>query len=310
MMISESRYKDLDSVVLENDILRVEIVPGAGARTASIIYKPAQQELLWQNPAVSHAPVRYAQPFPDGEGSGFDEMFPTINECIYQDFPWEEIKLPDHGEVWALPWSCSIDSDSVSFSVEGVRLPYRFSKRVWLEGHNFKAVYTVVNRSHFPMHFLYASHPLFNVAAGDRIIVPDKLKSITNAVPSESMPDYGSSHAWCDEFAVMPSKTISGYKKFYFTEKNTAGWSVLRREELGLEIKMSASPDKLPWLGVWMNEGGWDNQFNLALEPASASMDDLTAARRFGAESVLAPKEVREWDLDIEVNASNGRQFN
>ena len=302
MTVSESKYKNLDSIVLENDCLRAEIVPGAGARTASLLYKPKRTDLLWNNPNPTHAPVRYAQPFPEGEGAGFDEMFPTINECIYPDFPWKGAEMPDHGEVWALPWHVEMCKDSVLFSVNGVRLPYRLSKRIWLDGSVLKAVYSAENPTPHAMPFLYASHPLFNVSPGDRIIVPDNLKAITNAVSSVALPDYGKELPWSDEFAVMPVKTSTGYKKYYFTEKNTEGWSALRRQALGFEIKMSCSADKLPWLGIWMNEGGWADQYNLALEPASASMDDLIAARSYGCESILGPNEVREWELDIAVN--------
>lgn len=309
--IFKSRYKILESVVLENDFLRVEIVPDAGARTTSLIYKPENIELLWQNDNPEHAPVQYAQPFPDGEKAGFDEMFPTINECKYPDYPWKGVTLPDHGEVWALPWAYRLpdsgDSGAgrVSFSVHGVRLPYRFTKKLWLEEACLKAVYKVENLSPFSMPFVYASHPLFNVDAGDEIIVPDNLHAVFNAVPSDTMPEYGKKYEFpVDQdldLSIVPPKSPGGYKKYYFTEKNTEGWSALRRRKGGFDIRMSVDAEQLPWLGIWMNEGGWDNQYNLALEPASASMDDPAAARKFNAESVLKPFETREWKIDIEI---------
>ncbi len=302
MNVYENNYKNLKSVVLDNRDLRVEIVPAAGARTASILFKSADCELLWQNTGKVHAPVSYAQPFPDGEKAGFDEMFPTINKCLCPDFPWRGVELPDHGEVWAIPWSDEKRTEDVVFSVFGVRLPYRLSKRVRLEGSSIKTVYRVENLSPFPMPFLYAAHPLFNVDKDDRIIVPDNLTSVINAVPSVDLPDYGREYGWTKEFSDMPEKTCDGYRKYYFRQKNTAGWSVLRREKQGFEIKMSVSADKLPWLGIWMNSGGWDSQYNLALEPASAPMDDPVAARAWGNESVLSPCEVREWALDIEIS--------
>ncbi|MBI9107444.1 MAG: hypothetical protein JEZ04_11930 [Spirochaetales bacterium] len=299
MIINKGKYKDLESIILENDLLRVTLVPSAGARTASMIYLPEREELLWQNPSPTHAMVKYTQPFPDGEGAGFDEMFPTINPCPYPDSPWKGIEMPDHGEVWALPWNCVIEPDCVRLDVHGVRLPYRLSKSVRLEGAVMKSVYRLENCSPFPMPFLYAAHPLFNVTAGDRIIVPDNLKSVINSVSSEALPEYGAEHEWTDALSVMPPENPTGFKKYYFTGKNTEGWSALRREELSLEIRMSCSAEELPYLGIWMNEGGWADQYNLALEPASAPMDDLPAARSFDAESVLGPNEVREWTLDI-----------
>ncbi len=303
MKVSNSKYKDIESVVLENELLRVEIVPAAGARTASIVYKPKDEELLWQNPSEAHGPVVYAQSFSAGEKAGFDEMFPTINECLYPDFPWRGAEMPDHGEVWALPWCCRTEADSVELAVQGVRLPYRLTKKLRLEGPVLKAVYRAENLSPFRMPYLYAAHPLFNINPGDRVIVPDNLTSVINAAVSDRLPEYGKEYPWTvSDLAVVPAKNAAGYQKYYFKGINTEGWSALRREQAGVEIKMSVSADRLPYLGIWVNEGGWDNQYNLALEPASAPMDDLTAARAWGQESVLEVNEVREWELDIEVN--------
>jgi len=50
-------------------------------------------------------PVAYGAVFVDQDMSGWDEMFPTINACTYPaPSPYAGITLPDHGEVWVLPW--------------------------------------------------------------------------------------------------------------------------------------------------------------------------------------------------------------
>ncbi len=307
MKIQRGVYKNLESIIVENELLRVEIVPSSGARTASIVYKPLNEELLWQNPADKHSPVRYGQPYNDGEFAGFDEMFPTINECFYPDYPWRGIEIPDHGEVWALPWQYNLESNSVTFSVDGIRLPYRLSKQIRIEGSELKAVYRVDNKSMFKLPFLYAAHPLFKVDAGDKIIVPENLHSVINSVTSASLSEYGREYKWpVDEnqeydLSVMPPESSNGYKKYYFSNKNTEGWSMLERKKLGLRIKISCTADKIPWLGIWANEGGWEQQYNIALEPATAAMDSITSARIWGKESVLEPFESRTWELDLGI---------
>ena len=30
---------------------------------------------------------------------------------------------------------------------------------------------------------------------------------------------------------------------------------------------------------MWLNEGGWDGQYNIAPEPATAAMDSITASK-------------------------------
>ena len=62
--------------------------------------------------------------------SGFDEVFPSIESCYYPVEPWEGVKVPDHGEVWSLPWRYEVHEDSVDLSVHGVRFPYRLQKKI------------------------------------------------------------------------------------------------------------------------------------------------------------------------------------
>jgi len=40
-------YKDVDSFILENDVLKVSVLPERGSKTASIIHKQSGNELLW-----------------------------------------------------------------------------------------------------------------------------------------------------------------------------------------------------------------------------------------------------------------------
>ena len=134
MSITSGSYKDVEAVILENETLRVTVLPKFGSKTASLLYKPTGYETLWQNPARSFIRSGYAAPYPEGDISGFDEMFPTISRCLYEDPPWQGVEAPDHGEVWSLPWKETIDRDSLVMSVHGVRFPYRLEKRVSLEG--------------------------------------------------------------------------------------------------------------------------------------------------------------------------------
>ncbi|WP_428957485.1 DUF5107 domain-containing protein [Streptomyces sp. cg35] len=46
---------DLDTIVLENDRLRVTVLPGLGGRIASLFHKPTGRELLYRNPVFQPA---------------------------------------------------------------------------------------------------------------------------------------------------------------------------------------------------------------------------------------------------------------
>ena len=50
-------YRGLDTVVLENRMLRVVILPQAGGKIWQITYKPLDADLLWNNPRISSRQV-------------------------------------------------------------------------------------------------------------------------------------------------------------------------------------------------------------------------------------------------------------
>jgi hypothetical protein len=80
--------------VLENEYLKIILVPEYGGRILSMIYKPTGHEELYQNPVGS----------PYGVGQGwfyynwlmvYGGIFPTLPE-------------PEHGKAWFLPWEFEI----------------------------------------------------------------------------------------------------------------------------------------------------------------------------------------------------------
>jgi hypothetical protein len=196
MRIQRGTYKDVEAVILENDALRVKLLPDWGAKTASLVHKASGCELLWQNPEPAYRKTTYGAPYPEGEFSGFDEMFPTISRCFYEDPPWDGVEMPDHGEVWSLPWSCAEESGRAVFRVEGVRFPYVLQKTVWLEGATLRSLYRLTNRSPFAFHFIWAAHPLFRAVPGMRFVVPSGMRQIVNSVPGPVLGGYGARHAF------------------------------------------------------------------------------------------------------------------
>lgn len=48
-------FHGLRAVILENEFLRVVVLPEAGARIVHLIYKPHDVNLLWNNPRVKPA---------------------------------------------------------------------------------------------------------------------------------------------------------------------------------------------------------------------------------------------------------------
>jgi galactose mutarotase-like enzyme len=309
-MITEQAYKDVRAVVLENERLRVAVLPGHGAKVASLVYKPLQRELLWQNPSPTFIQSNYGDPYTAGDLAGFDEMFPTISECGHPTPPWRGIVAPDHGEVWALPWDCRVEGETVTLTVCGVRFPYRLSKTLALEGACLRGRYEAENLCPLPFDFIWAAHPLFNAEEGMELIVPAGLDAIVNSVPGPTLGGYGARHRFPvasrpDGTAValnrVPQRNATGYQKYYFAGRAPEGWCLLRDAGRDLTIGLSYPKETVPYLGIWLNEGGYAGQYNVAPEPASAAMDRLDAAALWGTGSLLGPRERRRWVLNLAV---------
>ena len=90
--------------------------------------------------------------------------------------------MPDHGEVWSIPWEYEATEKQVKLSVEGVRFPYVLQKSVYLEESTLHQEYRVENQSDADFDYIWAAHPLFNTSEGMKLIVPKGMHSIVNAV--------------------------------------------------------------------------------------------------------------------------------
>jgi len=313
-VVSRGRYKDQDAVVLDNGKLRAVVLPAWGAKTISLVHRGGG-ETLWQNPSPAFARTGYGESYDRGEFAGFDEMFPTISRCYYESAPWAGVELPDHGEVWTIPWKYTMEPDSVSLTVRGTRLPYTLKKTVSLEGERLVMQYAAANQSEFPLDFIWAAHPLFNATEGMRFIVPAGMRKIINAVPGEVLGGYGEHYDFplarrADgreiRLDTVPRRNDHGYQKYYFAGRVSEGWCMLRDDAKKLTIGLSYPAEKVPYLGMWLNEGGLAGQYNIAPEPATAGMDRIDFARMWGMGSQLAPGATCTWHLVISV--AEGRE--
>jgi len=309
--VTSGAWKGERAVVLENDRLRVTLLPDWGAKTISLVHRPSGYETLWQNPAPAFAKTGYGASYGDGEFAGFDEMFPTISRCFYESAPWAGAEMPDHGEVWTIPWEATLGDRQAVFSVSGVRFPYRLYKTVSLDGETLTARYSALNCSRAPLDFIWAAHPLFNASEGMKFIVPATMREVINAVPGPTLGGYGLRYGFPEarradgsalRLDLVPARNSTGFQKYWFAEKATEGWCVLHDPRRSLSIGLSWPVDTVPWLGMWLNEGGYGGQYNIAPEPATGAMDRVDFSKMWGMGSVLAPGARVEWHLSITVS--------
>jgi hypothetical protein len=224
--------------------------------------------------------------------------------------------LPDHGEVWALPWEAHVQGETLVMAVHGVRLPYRFSKRVTLKGPQLCMDYEAENLSPFELDALFTAHPLLSATEGMRIVVPAGCDEILYVGGFRDLGEHGVRLAFPqarlangETFALdrMPANNGNLCQKYYFAKPVREGWCLLLDEERDLRMGMTWPAAVLPWLGMWISEGRSDS-YCIAPEPATAPMDSPARARSFGAANPLPARGVWRWHLNLSVAAGTQAQ--
>ncbi|WP_372633167.1 hypothetical protein [Cohnella sp.] len=305
----------------ETSALAVTIVPALGSKIVSLTNKATGREWLWSSgkPLGNRG---YGSPFGEGDGSGWDEMFPGINACVYPDVPWQGLEVPDHGEVWSLPWRAEqMGDESLKCSVEGRRFPYALDKSVsFAKDDTLRIDYTVTNLSDSPFSFLWAAHPLLKVEEGMVLRVPSGLETIEMTYSAgERLGGFGARRAWPiaepDASSDAPEGERDGpidlsrvepnagryAEKYYFADKLTEGWAELLDPASGEAVTFRFPVDRVPYLAVWANYGGYDGHYHVAIEPATGAMDDLAYAMNERRTAVVAPRGQYRWHLEISV---------
>ncbi len=322
--IRPTLYKDQLAITLESETIAAQFLPGVGAKLCSLIYKPANLELLLQRPAEKYLLAPYDGGYvTEGECSGFDEMFPSIDKSFYEGYPWRGTPIPDHGEVWSIPWVCTIAkrdpvsgrdrvSDCLHFSVHGVRFPYRLEKWVSIfDDLTLHTDYRLTNLSGFDLDFMWAAHIMLNLEEGAELTLPDGVRKIVTALNFDgSLGRYGDEFDWPvatlsdgrrRDLRRMQPKTAANAVKYFVKGKMPEGWCRLTYPRSGCELRLSWPAERVPYFAVLPDEGGWQDLYGVFLEPATASFDRLDVARIRGECSTVRAEAIYKWHLEMRV---------
>ena len=320
MILKNIREGELDSVQIRDEDLEVTVIPGLGGKISSIRW--SGREILARNPSKKFVPARYAAPYADYDASGFDECIPTIGPCEYPEYPWKGIELPDHGEVWSLPWSTWGEDGCLCLRTQGIRLPYVFEKRLRILGPGeIQIQYALVNPSPFPIKYLWSSHPLIAPQPGMRIYLPEGVKVRVDWSKDGRLGDPLAEHDWpltrdCFGNAVDLSLILSEQARLVdklYTTRLSQGWCAVHDPTSGLYVAFVFSPEKIPYVGLSINMGGWPvdefgqkpGYYNLGLEPCNGYPDRLDFAIARGACQTLPAEGSTHWDLLLRVGQTD-----
>ena len=319
-MITEITMEgNLQAVLLQDYDLEIAVLPGLGGKISSIRWR--DRELLARNPHKALQLARYATPYADYDASGFDECLPTIGPCRYPEYPWIGVELPDHGEVWSLPWTWQKEFGGLHLKTQGIRIPYIFEKWISIVQPGVVSMhYTLRNVTPFEMRYLWSSHPLLAPQPGMRICLPDGVKVRVDWSKDGRLGELLSEHAWPNtldrlgntvDLSLVLSERARLVDKLY-TSRLTQGWCALYEPAGGQYTAFLFSPLEVPYVGLSINMGGWPvdetgeqpGYYNLGLEPCNGYPDRLDIAIERGDCPILAGGCSVEWNLQLRVGVS------
>jgi len=310
--ISKDKLQDLARITVENEKVGFVILPEVGGKMVSLVFKDTGREFISLSARKFKKPT-YADNYGDLDIGGFDECFPAIAEGFYPEWPWKGTIIPDHGELFTLPWNCKIEEERLVMTVHGVRFPYRFTKTLSLKESTIRINYELENLSPCEFKYIWSAHPLLIAVEGAKILLPGKPRIRTDYSKHERFGKHLYETTWPEacqgdgekvDLSIIRSANQDAGTKV-FTTKLSEGWCALQYPHDDGFLKMSFPVDKVPYVGLWINEGGWpfegQRSFNVALEPCTGCPDKLETAIQRDEYSLIKAGAKTSWSLDITV---------
>lgn len=289
------------AVILENAETRIVVLPGLGGKVISIVDKRVDGELLWRNDRIPVRPAAFGSGYDDQFLGGWDELYPNDEPEELAGEP-----VPDHGELWAVPWHWSTGSDPgqvwLELTVRGAVTGTEVTKRLVLgAGPDLIVDYRIANTSRIDQPFLWKSHvavelrpdTVIDLAAGDVL-----MHEFGNP---RVRPDGGSfTWPWVSghDLRTLPDTTHRGVSEFLIATTLERGECGVRHPSAGTGLRLSWDRADLPSCWLFASYvGGWRGLDVLVLEPCTGyplSVNDGVAA---GTHQVLPAGATKSWQL-------------
>jgi Aldose 1-epimerase len=321
--LERTRIDSWSAIVMQNDAMRVAVVPEIGGKIISLRSRRSGREWLWRNP---HLPLKKppadATDFGAFDAGGWDEVFPTVNACRVPNSAWGNRTLTDHGELWYRPWKVldeNVASRAVatlSLAVDEPDLPFRFERTLTLAAGlaPLTANYSVTNKSTMPMPFIWAAHPLLAIEPGDSFLLPEGTRISTTGNVGLKLATNVTEFAWPilplvsgDLLNLSCAPEPSARFAIKLFAENVPGGAI--KIANGDETEVLCLSLELPHemhIGLWLNYGAWSGAdtppyYNAGVEPTIFPHDDLNVAALEQA-AQLPPGSTLRWVVAVSVN--------
>ena len=287
---------------LRSSAIEVQVVPALGGCVASLRSVRTGREWMWQGPENGRL-------FSNSPGDRF-EFSPLVGavECIPTIAPCKTDAgvLPDHGEAWSAPWridNTQFERQKIETTVTLPVCGLELRRRITLAEATLHFEYRLSNLLARPVRYIWTFHPLLEFDGEDRIELPEDISSVAQRVQL-GLQDLETQSVWgWPEPApgirldlARPWRSDGGptfAKLFADFSRRPAGWAALVRGKERLAFRFD--PVRIPHLGIWLSNRGWNGCAHVAIEPCNATSDSLA---EWQAEP-LEPHAHTTWGFEI-----------
>jgi len=270
---------------LRNETVELALAPALGAKVISLRNLVTGYEWMWHPPTgMKLFCNRLGEDFATSTMTGWDECLPTIAPC-----DWKGRKLPDHGEVWSMPWEIDLEAFDHGVMKTSVTLaisPFHFERTIELHVNEIRLDYRLENLSNEPEEFLWAMHPLLPVHDNIQLNLTQEVRNLLAEANWIDGLKFSSDKPACVKTYARPLR-----------EGRASVVNTAARDQLQFEWDTPRNNT----LGLWLTCGGWNGYHHVALEPANGAADVLTDAVKAGQGGLLAPKEKQSWQVTLRV---------
>jgi hypothetical protein len=307
--VSRSDWAEL---VLENEELRVTILPDKGADIVGFEHKPTGIDPLFRAPwglqPAGSEPREGSggHAFLENYGGGWQELFPNAGDACTHNGE----TIPFHGEVATMPWDCERSGDALRCTVRCRRVPLRLTRTMRLEATTLVLEEAVENEGSEPAEFVWGHHcvvgPPFlergcKLRVSARIIetIPEMWEDTARLEPGQrsSWPHGRLRDGGRADLSAVPGPEAGSHDDVYLTDL-AGGWASVENPRLGLGFRLTWDPDVFRWIVSWQPYGGahamplagayalgvepWVTRRNLEEAAAAGEALSLDGGERFG----------------------------
>ncbi len=294
-------YKGFEVVLLENDLLRVAVVPEIGAKIYQFVDKSINRDLLYHHPRVDLRPPVFGVNVDNWWTGGIDDVVPTSHPCAVGG---EE--LPSLGELWSVPWELEVlDSSSIRLTAHGTITPLRLRRTMTLlpGERQLKVHYELSSSGFVRFPYLWGVHPVVPIGARTLIQVPAREAWYAEGdVPSDEpalVPGQTVAAPWPVASLERPNRVPGGTWVLLYLSDLQDGWVSVSDEQEGWGFGVRFPTDQFSDIHLWLVDGGWRGLRCVGVEPWTGRPARLDQAIEQGRARWLGPGEQTSASVDF-----------